>query len=87
MGFNELQELDYVHMTFTEVKRLETNLSVTCESPEQEAVQARAKVVAEILVREYIVSQPLHIWSLLCSALCWLKLLFSCIHLKISQAF
>lgn len=87
MCFNELQEFNSVHMTFTEVNRLKTNLRVTCESPEREVVQGRAKVADEMVVREHIVSQPLHIWSLLLSALYWLKLLFSCIHLKTGQAF
>lgn len=74
--FNEIQEFNSVHMTFTEVNRLEANLRMTCESPEQEEVQGRAKVAAEIMVREHIVSHPLHTWSLLCASLYWLNYCF-----------
>lgn len=86
MCFDELGEFNSVHMSFTEVNRLETNFRATCKSLQHEGLQKRAKVEAKIMVRECSVPQPLHILSFLYSAVHWLKFL-SCIHSKAGEAF
>lgn len=53
MCFNELQEFNSVHITFTEVNRFETNLWMTFETAEWKLVQGEAKVAAGIMRREH----------------------------------